>query len=219
MLTAKLAKKITNALNFMSQTAFYPRIPEIADQRTVSVLTPHSTYSVSPVSQFLTPVNQYSGGYSDDQDDTVKLSDVLNVLDYENEACIFIVRRISKLGHAANDSLYTYFNQFGRVRRILLLPSRGKCDSRTRPASMGFVVMESAFDCNRICQGLVYRIGFSDVNVQKFVRNAKVQLNDGYSNAYLPMYSAPERFMSSELKSPLDGLDSLVDSMIACLGI
>ena len=213
----------------MSKTAVFGNFPDI--DRIVNINTPSLTHSSSPTSDFLTPVSQYSVSRNEDNDDSVKLSDVLNVLDFEDEQSIFIVRRISKLGFTAQESLGSFFANFGFVRRILLLPSRGKGDSRSRPASMGFVVMDRALDCIRVCQRDTYRIGFSDIHVQKFVRNAKIQVSDGYSvsNAYVPAMmpdmfaSTPkiERFMSSELNTTvtLAQMEILVESMVLNLGI
>ena len=194
--------------------------------------TVSSTYSTSPTSltpdQFSlnTPTNDYDPG-------AVKLSEVLTVLDQENESNILIVRRISKLGYRAQEALAEYFSNFGIVRRILLLPSRGKGDSRNRPASMGFVVMERREDCARICRIDNYRVGFVDIQVQKFVRNAKVQvMTDGYTvaNAYIPSshmgdhpMSSPrlDRFPSSELNPivNLADLELLAESMVQALGL
>jgi len=121
--------------------------------------------------------------------ENVKLADVLNVLDSEDESCIFIVRKISKLGFSAYDSLSLYFSKYGSVKKILLLPSRGKGDSRNRPASMGFVVMSSQFESRRVLVSENHRVNHVDIQVQKFVRNTKVQVSDGgvnVTNAYIP---------------------------------
>jgi hypothetical protein len=126
--------------------------------------------------------------------DGVKLADVLGVLDHENESNIFIVRRISRLGHSANHVLVGFFCQFGPVKRIILLPSRGRGDSRTRPASMGFIVMENALDCAHICSMQSYLVGHVEIQVQKFTRNERVDLSDGLvvTKAYVnPSGKAP----------------------------
>ena len=121
--------------------------------------------------------------------DSIKLADVLNVLDSEDESCIFIVRKISKLGFSAYDSLNLYFSKYGLVKKILLLPSRGKGDSRNRPASMGFVVMGTQYECRSVLVSENHRVNYVDIQVQKFVRNTKVQVSDGgvnVTNAYIP---------------------------------
>lgn len=215
-------KKLERAF-CMSQTALYASLPASAMLRMPSIQTPSSTYSTSPTDDFLTPVNQYFGEQIDEQDETVKLADVLAVLDYEHESCIFIVRRISKLGFAAFEYLNSFFGNFGSVKHILLLPSRGKGDSRSRPASMGFVVMHNAVDCMRICQRVSYRVGYSDICVQKFVRNTKLPHIEGYTPAPDMSYTAPRlvRFMSSEFDptSALESMDLLAESMLKDLGL
>lgn len=153
--------------------------------------TTGSTSSSSPLSTYSEKSYDRSSPLSRDEFAAVKLSDVLSVLDEEDESCIFIVRRVSKLGYAARDALDRYFSwHYGPVKRILLLPSRGKGDSRTRPASMGFVVMANRSDCKRIYESSdSYRVNGVDVQVQRFMRNAKVQVvTDGCSvtNAYVP---------------------------------
>ena len=138
------------------------------------------------LSSLQTP-REYTGQIGS-RDGGVKLADVLTMLDDEDESKIFIVRRISKLGHNANAALADFFNRFGLVRRIILLPSRGRGDSRTRPASMGFIVMEHTLDCARICAVNGYSVGHVDIQVQKFTRNERVQVSDGLTvtNAYVP---------------------------------
>jgi hypothetical protein len=148
--------------------------------------TPTSTYSSSPRSistEELTPRSETSPTGT-------KLSEVLSVLDHEDEKCVFIVRRISKLGYAAHDILNQYFSSnFGHVKNVLLLPSRGKGDSRTRPASMGFIVMANRSDCETICNSAWHRVSLVDVQVQIFAKNERVEvITDGFNitNAYIP---------------------------------
>lgn len=89
--------------------------------------TTGSTSSSSPLSTYSEKSYDRSSPLSRDEFAAVKLSDVLSVLDEEDESCIFIVRRVSKLGYAARDALDRYFSwHYGPVKRILLLPSRGK---------------------------------------------------------------------------------------------
>ncbi len=117
-----------------------------------------------------------------------KLSEVSIVLDPEEEANIFIVRRISKLGYGAHDSLSQFFGLFGSFRRLLLLSSRGRGYSRIRPASMGFIVMDNAADCARICSATTCTVNGVNVQVQKFARNTRGEVSDGatVTNAYNP---------------------------------
>jgi len=151
-------------------------------------VTPSSVSLVQFGSFEYKSASTYSIAESVNGSESTKLADVLNILDSEDETCIFIVRKISKLGFSAYDSLNLYFAKYGSVKKVLLLPSRGKGDSRNRPASMGFVVMHSATDCQGVLRSENHRINFVDIQVQKFVRNTKVQVSDGITvtNAYIP---------------------------------
>jgi len=143
--------------------------------------------------------------------DSIKLADVLNVLDSEDESCIFIVRKISKLGFSAYDSLNQYFSKYGLVKKILLLPSRGKGDSRNRPASMGFVVMKSRYECRSVLMSEDHQVDEIDIQVQKFVRNTKVQVSDGgvnVTNAYIP-----KSYLGSPPSAPVKFAPSLSDDV------
>ena len=150
----------------------------------------------------------------------MKLAGVLSELDHEDEGRIFIVRRISKLGHMAKHVLGDFFSQFGPVIRILLLPSRGRGDSRSRPASMGFVVMANASHCAHICSCSVYCVNGVDIQVQKFTRNERVEVTDGrvVAHAYLPAIRPyPERPFEQELSS--QHLEMLAKAVIDTLEI
>jgi hypothetical protein len=191
----------------MNSDMSIPSIQSIASilEQVMCLSTPSSSSSTkSPKSELADFSSLHSSlgdvqWQSSSRDGALKLSDVLTVLDDEREENIFIVRRISKLGHGAHDALLEFFAQFGAVRRILLLPSRGRGDSRTRPASMGFIVMEDALDCSRVCLREEYTVGHVGIQVQKFARNAKIQVSDGVTvtSAYLPAAFAqpksPER--------------------------
>ena len=193
----KFAWRLTlmrTAINHFSNTQSVWRIKSSISE--TSTLSPSAIFDATPTNtSFLKLGSQeYKSpstlSYKDSMSpDSIKLADVLNVLDSEEESCIFIVRKISKLGFSAHDSLNQYFSKYGLVKKILLLPSRGKGDSRNRPASMGFVVMGSQYECRNVLMSENHRVSFFDIQVQKFVRNTKVQVSDGgvnVTNAYIP---------------------------------
>lgn len=193
----------------MNESQTLSCIEEIANilEKVMCLSTPSSSSTKSPVSEYVD-----SGMFSSpstgmlpapardgDRESSCKLSEVLGVLDYEEEANIFIVRRISKLGYQANDVLTDFFSQFGPLRRVLLLPSRGRGDSRLRPASMGFIVMEKAQDCSLICSSEIFQVNEVNIQVQKFTRNARLPVGTGSSsiNALIPSLETstpPPRF-------------------------
>jgi hypothetical protein len=209
--------------------------------------TPSSTYSASPYNGMNTPLSRMVSGdaapsLSSDTtcgSDSLKLAKVLGMLDDEDSSCILIVRRISKLGFIAANALSAYFSSFGPVKHVYLLPSRGRGDTRNRPASMGFVVMASSTDCSRVVQSGHYKVLDVDIQVQRFVRNTKVEITDGETtaNAYIPasyMCEDASSFLSRSMPVtfsladdsfgngavvPIDELETLTDSLIRHLGL
>ncbi|EER17881.1 hypothetical protein Pmar_PMAR027596 [Perkinsus marinus ATCC 50983] len=85
------------------------------------------------------------------------LRTLLQELDEEDENCIFIVRRIHKFGFKSPVFLREYFEEYGQVRKVLVAHSRqlqpGPNDTtrtRSRPASLGFVLMANSESVQRI---------------------------------------------------------------------
>lgn len=239
--------------HLMSNSA-YPKLNANDCEERYS-FTPTSTYITAPYNASNTPLNKmYKANVSMHDDfgtmssqasestcgsESVKLAGVLGMLDTEDDSCILIVRRISKLGFAAHNALSAFFSGFGPVKRVMLLPSRGKGDTRNRPASMGFVVMANSSDCNKVVQSGHFKVLDVDIQVQKFVRNTRIQISDGTSvaNAYIPaafmcidenqhlsrstpvsFSLANDAFGSANLVT-VDQLESLAASMLRDLGI
>ncbi len=179
---------VVEHISSMEQNRGLPDLETLAAilEQVICLSTPSSSSTKSPVSDFvdISGLFSQSGDGSEPsqaRDNTGKLSDVLACLDYEDERCIFIVRKISKLGLTAHDSLMRLCSQFGQVRRILLLPSRGRGDTRLRPASMGFVVMQHPDHCANICLSQGYRVNNVDIQVQRFIRNNRTEVGDGFT--------------------------------------
>lgn len=78
------------------------------------------------------------------------LSTSLQLLSNEDPDCLFIVRRINKLGFKAVRTLKRHFSSQGPVAKVLLAHSTVRqhgdptCHARRRPSSLGFVQMGSA---------------------------------------------------------------------------
>lgn len=239
---------------FMSNSA-YPKL-KVNDCEERLSYTPTSSYITAPYNASNTPLNKmYKANVSMHDDfttissqasestcgsaESVKLAGVLGMLDNEDDSCILIVRRISKLGFAAHNALGAFFSGFGPVKRVMLLPSRGKGDTRNRPASMGFVVMANSSDCTKVIQSGHFKVLDVDIQVQKFVRNTRIQISDGTSvaNAYIPAAfmcidenphlskSTPVTFslahdaLGSASLVTVDQLETLAASMLRDLGI
>jgi len=84
------------------------------------------------------------------------MKEQLEALRLEDPACVFIARRINKLGFASADMLQQYFASYGQVKDVLVSHSRVKSfqstgrrrrglgeHQRLRAAGLGFVVMVS----------------------------------------------------------------------------
>jgi len=85
-------------------------------------------------------------GSTECADGTVKAH--LQALRDENPEAVLVVRRISKLGFAAEDKLRRYFARYGEVKAVRVSHSRVRFTGsdpywRARGASLGFVVMLS----------------------------------------------------------------------------
>jgi len=78
------------------------------------------------------------------------LSTSLQLLAGEDPECLFVVRRISKLGFKAGRRLKRHFAAYGSVVKVLVAHSTSRQpgdmpgDARRRPSSLGFVHMASA---------------------------------------------------------------------------
>lgn len=105
------------------------------------------------------------------------LSTTLQLLSHENPDCLFIVRRINKLGFKAGRVLKRHFGCFGKVVHVLVAHStvRQHGDpqgpARRRPSSLGFVQMASTHAVQQILElGPEQDIEGSLIRVQKFER-------------------------------------------------
>lgn len=105
------------------------------------------------------------------------LSTSLQTLSSEEPDCLFIVRRINKLGFKATRTLKEHFSSCGTVVRVLVAHStvrqRGdpQCHARRRPSSLGFVHMATAEAVQKVlARGAEQQIGGSLILVQRFER-------------------------------------------------
>eukprot|EP00441_Pelagodinium_beii_P042419 CAMPEP_0197650896 /NCGR_PEP_ID=MMETSP1338-20131121/31226_1 /TAXON_ID=43686 ORGANISM="Pelagodinium beii, Strain RCC1491" /NCGR_SAMPLE_ID=MMETSP1338 /ASSEMBLY_ACC=CAM_ASM_000754 /LENGTH=323 /DNA_ID=CAMNT_0043225405 /DNA_START=97 /DNA_END=1068 /DNA_ORIENTATION=- len=112
------------------------------------------------------------------------LSSSLQLLSNEDPNCLFIVRRINKLGFKASKKLRQYFSKFGTVVRVLVAHSSvrqyGETQScRQRPSSLGFVQMASASAVTSILKsGEEIEVEGAVIKVQKFERQQQTEEQD-----------------------------------------
>jgi len=107
------------------------------------------------------------------------LSTSLQLLSTEDPDCLFIVRRINKLGFKAARKLKQHYSAFGAVVRVLVAHSTvrgdprvaGPARARRRPSSLGFVQMTSPEAVAKVLeQGAEQEVDGSFIRVQRFER-------------------------------------------------
>lgn len=105
------------------------------------------------------------------------LSTGLQILSSVDPNCIFIVRRINKLGFMASKTLKQHFSAHGRVARVLVAHSTVRqqtdlqCHVRRRPSSLGFVHMASAEAVKKIlAMGQMQEVDGVWIKVERFER-------------------------------------------------
>eukprot|EP00747_Dinoflagellata_sp_TGD_P105620 gnl/TRDRNA2_/TRDRNA2_169602_c2_seq1.p1 gnl/TRDRNA2_/TRDRNA2_169602_c2~~gnl/TRDRNA2_/TRDRNA2_169602_c2_seq1.p1 ORF type:complete len:295 (+),score=91.98 gnl/TRDRNA2_/TRDRNA2_169602_c2_seq1:2-886(+) len=105
------------------------------------------------------------------------LSTSLQLLSHENPDCLFIVRRINKLGFKASRTLKRHFSMYGTVVRVLVAHSTVRqhgdpqCHVRRRPSSLGFVQMAASDAVQKVlAKGAEQDVLGALIRVQKFER-------------------------------------------------
>lgn len=94
----------------------------------------------------------------------------LELLRQKKPGCVVIVRKIKKLGFESQQVLEEHFSQYGSVSDILVAhshvkPTPKRPNGRMRPAALGFVVMSSVEDVQRVLQAGSMQV-VQDVNVE-----------------------------------------------------
>jgi len=105
------------------------------------------------------------------------LSSSLQLLVNEDPDCLFIVRRINKLGFKACRKLKQHFSSYGTVVRVLVAHSTVRqhgdpqYSTRRRPSSLGFVQMAASEAVKKIlAMGGEQEVDGSIIRVQRFER-------------------------------------------------
>jgi hypothetical protein len=101
----------------------------------------------------------------------------LTEVSHEDQACIFIARRINKLGFRSREILRQHYSQYGDVSRVLVAHSKVKPfrdaygHLRTRPGGLGLIVMQSAESVSKIlAAGEEQLVAGHQIRVQVFER-------------------------------------------------
>jgi hypothetical protein len=101
----------------------------------------------------------------------------LTEVSMEDPACIFIARRINKLGFRSREVLRQHYAQYGEVSRVLVAHSKVKPfrdaygQLRTRPGGLGLIVMKTVADVLTILAvGEEHIVAGHQIRVQAFER-------------------------------------------------
>lgn len=106
----------------------------------------------------------------------------LTQLQTEDPKCVFIARRINGMGFESKDVLSAHYEQYGRVLKVLVAHSKVKpfrrqgAQSRIRPGSLGFIVMDSPQSVeNILAVGANQFVRGYNISVERFEKIAKPQ--------------------------------------------
>mmetsp|Transcript_3335 Transcript_3335/g.7794 ORF Transcript_3335/g.7794 Transcript_3335/m.7794 type:complete len:725 (+) Transcript_3335:90-2264(+) len=118
----------------------------------------------------------------------------LEELRSEDPRCIFIVRRINKLGFRSKSMLESHYARYGKVLQVCVahskvkpLPNSGQT-ARTRPGNFGLVVMQDPASVQKVLdKGPIHAVDGVEISVQKYQPNRleevslgeEEQLNEG----------------------------------------
>jgi hypothetical protein len=101
----------------------------------------------------------------------------LKALGNEDPSCIFIVRKVNRLGFGSVEKLTEFFSQHGTVVKVLVAHSKvkqnqsGSSQVFLRPGSLGFVLMKSPKSVQSIlAQGPTMTLQGTSIRVQPFSR-------------------------------------------------
>lgn len=111
------------------------------------------------------------------------LSTSLQLLSGEDPDCLFIVRRINKLGFKAVRTLKRHFSACGPVLKVLLAHSTVRqhgdpaSHARRRPSSLGFIQMSNADSTNKVLAlGDEQEVDGVLIRVQRFERQRMAEM-------------------------------------------
>jgi len=106
----------------------------------------------------------------------LRLASRLQELEDEDAACVFMVRRINKLGFGSAALLSEHYARFGDVANVLMSNSHEKSEDtsslrvRLRPSGLGFVIMRRPEDVAAVlAEGEIQLVNGVEIQVRKFV--------------------------------------------------
>ena len=107
--------------------------------------------------------------------DSLSLNAILSILKHVDPATVVMVRRVNRLGFNGSGVVKKYFERYGKVLKVFMLPLRSRKKSLSLPSKTGFVVMESPTCCTDIIRTTEHAIvpGLS-VSVGKFTHRGLI---------------------------------------------
>lgn len=84
------------------------------------------------------------------ENEALSLNTILAILKYVDPASVVMVRRVNRLGFDGKGLVKKYFEAYGKVLRVFMLPLRSRKKSASLPSKTGFVVMDSVVSCKDI---------------------------------------------------------------------
>jgi hypothetical protein len=111
----------------------------------------------------------------------------LEELRFVNEDCIFVARRINKLGFTSREILKMHFSWYGEVTRVLVAHSKAntmldQSNKKFRPGGLGLIVMKTAASVKAILATEDHIIAGHKIKAEKFMRHAVEQSTDAGSS-------------------------------------
>lgn len=108
--------------------------------------------------------------------DTLEQSRRSRHMDDEDANCVMVVRKLRKLGLRAQDILQKYCSQYGEVVSVVVAASKvkgGHGEARSRPGSLGYVVMKNAGAVDKIlAAGDEPTLANVSIKIQRFEPNS-----------------------------------------------
>jgi hypothetical protein len=117
---------------------------------------------VRPAPDRMVKANFTVHGY---ESDSLSLNTILALLKHVDPADVLMVRRVNRLGFNGKSLVKRYFQQYGKVLRVFMLPLRSRKKNVTLPSKTGFVVMASAKCCEVILKCEEHTIVPPDLSV------------------------------------------------------
>jgi len=105
----------------------------------------------------------------------------LRAMEDKDPNCIFMVRKINRLGYGSEEILRQHYEQYGRVLEVLLANNPQAAEGlssarmRVRPASLGFVVMSSPEAVRKVLEvGETHIVNGAAITVKCFKMRAEM---------------------------------------------